>query len=133
MVAIGPMPGSTPISVPSAAAASAKNRVAGVSATPNPIARLLSSSIDHPLPFRPDRDRETEPENEDAPGEHDQHHRGRERLDRTQFAGGDRAHGDQQQDRDHEAEALDGEPEDHQAGGDENDRPPGRTGAEGNA
>ena len=42
MVAIGPMPGSTPISVPISAPRSAKPRLAGVSATPKPVARLAS-------------------------------------------------------------------------------------------
>src|SRR5216684_796863 len=98
MVAIGPMPGRTPISVPISAPASAKNRLAGVSATPNPTLRLLNSSIAHPLPFRPDRDRETQPENEDAPGENDQYQRCHQRLERPQFARRDRAHADQQQD-----------------------------------
>ena len=43
MVAIGPMPGSTPISVPISAPISAKPRLAGVSATAKPVARLASS------------------------------------------------------------------------------------------
>src|SRR5215472_3833450 len=96
MVAIGPMPGNTPISVPTSAPASAKNRFAGVMATPKPSARLPSSSM---LPLRPDRDGEPEPENEDRPGEHDQHGRGSERLERAQPARSDRSDGDQQQDR----------------------------------
>src|SRR5258705_524917 len=45
MVAIGPMPGRTPISVPMSAPTSANPRFAGVSATANPVARLLRSSI----------------------------------------------------------------------------------------
>src|ERR671937_420757 len=79
MVAIGPMPGSTPISVPISAPASAKNRLAGVSATPNPVVRLLMSSIG--LPVRPDRDGEAEPQDEDRPGQHDQNGGGRDRLE----------------------------------------------------
>ena len=39
IVAIGPMPGSTPISVPTIAPTNANARLAGVSATPNPSAR----------------------------------------------------------------------------------------------
>ena len=39
MVAIGPMPGSTPISVPTIAPRNANARLDGVSATPNPMAR----------------------------------------------------------------------------------------------
>src|SRR5215470_38558 len=78
MVAIGPMPGRTPIKVPIRAPASAKPRFAGVSATPKPVARLLRSSI--VLPFRPDRDREPRAEDEDRPRQHDQAKRGAERF-----------------------------------------------------
>ena len=45
MVAIGPMPGSTPIKVPTMAPTKAKPRLAGVSATPKPMARLSKNSI----------------------------------------------------------------------------------------
>src|SRR5262249_6475004 len=122
MVAIGPMPGRTPISVPISAPASAKNRLAGVSATPNPVTRLSSSSI--ALPIRPDRDRQAEPEDEDRPGQHDQHNRCHERLKRAQSARRDRAHGDEQENRQHEPEPLDGEPEDDEAQSDKHDRTP---------
>src|SRR6516165_5752389 len=47
LVAIGPMPGRTPINVPISAPTSAKTRFAGVSATPKPTARLCRSSIYH--------------------------------------------------------------------------------------
>src|SRR5215510_2270986 len=126
MVAIGPMPGSTPINVPISAPASAKNRFAGVSATPNPTARLCRSSIRRSLPFRPDRDRQPQSKNEDAPREHDQHQRRHQRLERLQHAGGDRTNADQQQDRDHQPKPLDAEPENNQARRDEDDWPPGR-------
>jgi hypothetical protein len=56
------------------------------------------------------------------PQESDQHESRHERLERPQPARRDRAHADQQQDRNHEPEALDAEPENHQACGDENDR-----------
>src|SRR5262245_56811708 len=83
IVAMGPMPGSTPISVPISAPASAKNRFAGVSATPKPTTRLPSSSIRyHPPPFWPDRDSMPESENEDRPGEQDQHGGRCQRLER---------------------------------------------------
>src|SRR5262249_52817198 len=124
MVAIGPMPGRTPISVPISAPASAKNRFAGVSATPKPVTRLLSSSI--ALPLGPDRDRKAEPKDEDRPGQHDQHDGCRERLEHAQAARRYRTHGDQQKDREHKPEPLDGEPEDDEAQGDEYDRPPRR-------
>src|SRR5712691_6494706 len=113
MVAIGPMPGRTPIRVPISAPASAKNRFAGVSATPNPTTRLLRSSIPLPaLPLRPDRDREPEPDDEDGPGKRDQHQGRRKRLERPQIARRDRADADEQQNRHDQPEPLDAQPED---------------------
>src|SRR6185503_10713768 len=52
MVATGPMPGSTPISVPSRQPISAYSRWIGVNATPKPITRLLKISIARPLSDR---------------------------------------------------------------------------------
>src|SRR4249919_3688440 len=74
MVAIGPMPGRTPIKVPTIAPMNAKPRLAGVSATPNPMARLSMNSIR--LPVGPDRDGEPQPVDEDAPRQRDQHQGG---------------------------------------------------------
>src|SRR3712207_4729769 len=45
MVSAGPMPGSTPMAVPSAAPTKAQNRLMGCSATPKPCAREPSASI----------------------------------------------------------------------------------------
>src|SRR5260221_1174089 len=45
MVATGPMPGSTPISVPSTQPIRQNNRLSGVIATPKPITRLLKISM----------------------------------------------------------------------------------------
>src|SRR4051812_35975640 len=45
MVATGPMPGSTPISVPSRQPMNAYSRLIGVKATPKPIERLLIRSM----------------------------------------------------------------------------------------
>src|SRR3569832_1995483 len=45
MVATGPMPGSTPISVPSTQPMKAYSRFSGVTATPKPIARLWKRSM----------------------------------------------------------------------------------------
>src|SRR5439155_20806301 len=80
MVAIGPMPGSTPISVPISAPASAKPRLAGVAAMPKPVARLSSSSIGSKI--RPDGDGQSEPLDEDGPGEDDQAERRKQHLPR---------------------------------------------------
>src|SRR6478609_2052807 len=45
MVATGPMPGSTPISVPSTQPMKQYNRLIGVTATPKPVARLANRSM----------------------------------------------------------------------------------------
>src|SRR6478609_1638711 len=45
MVATGPMPGSTPISVPSTQPMKQYSRLMGVTATPKPVARLANSSM----------------------------------------------------------------------------------------
>src|SRR5262245_66359981 len=82
MVAMGPMPGSTPISVPTMAPMKANPRLIGVSATENPTARLWKSSMT--LPLGPDGNRQAEPDDEDRPREHDENDRGDRRLQRPQ-------------------------------------------------
>src|SRR6185295_20397528 len=79
MVVIGAMPGSTPTSVPISAPRKQKPRLAGVSATAKPVARLairstpvLHSSWPH-RDFRPDLDRQPEH------GDEQQHRKDRER------------------------------------------------------
>src|SRR5262245_55399423 len=120
MVAIGPMPGSTPISVPTSAPMSAKPTFAGVSATPKPVARLLRSSIR--LPDRPHRDRQTETENEDRPRQDRKPERGGDRLHRLDSARRQRTDPDQQQDRQNKPELLDGKREGGEARGHHHDR-----------
>src|SRR5262249_10844277 len=116
-------PGRTPISVPISAPASAKKRLAGVSATPNPTARLCKSSIYHsgqtgmvnPSPrmkMPQERTISTRAAASVSSG----------RNPPAAPAPRDRAHAHQQQNRNHEPKPLDAEPEDHQACGDENDR-----------
>src|SRR6266540_1304527 len=122
MVAMGPIPGSTPIRVLTMAPMKAKPRFAGVMATPNPTARLSSSSIG--LPLRPDRDRQSQPDDEDRPGERDEHQGGEKRLDRAQGARRDSAHADQQENGNHQPEALERQPEDCKARGHEDHRAP---------
>src|SRR4029077_8128360 len=130
MVAIGPMPGRTPINVPISAPASAKNRFAGVSATPKPTTRLLSSSIYHsgqtgmvrPSP-RMKMPQESAISTSAAASV------STSRKPRAGFSASrkparrDRPYAAQQQDREHEPQPLDAQPEDHQARGDEDDRP----------
>src|SRR5687767_10039694 len=89
MVAIGPMPGSTPISVPTMAPMKANARLAGVKATPKPMARWSTNSI--ALPVRPDRNGEAQPRDEDRPAEHDQAKCRERHFERPQGAGGERA------------------------------------------
>ena len=79
------------------------------------------------LPLRPDRDGEPQPENEDAPGQSDQH----QRRQRRSRAAATRAPPTRRRRSSSRIEStsprlLDGEPEDHQACGDEDDRPPCR-------
>src|SRR3954462_3807772 len=82
MVAIGPMPGSTPIKVPTKAPTKAKPRLAGLSATPYPMARLSRNSI--ALPIGPDRDGEPQPDDEDGPRQRYQLDRGDGGFDEAQ-------------------------------------------------
>src|SRR4051812_8594379 len=95
MVAIGPMPGSTPISVPISAPASAKPRLASVSATPKPVARWSMSSIGSKI--RPDGDRQSQPLDEDRPGQRDEADGRGEHFPRLDPARGKTADADQQQ------------------------------------
>src|SRR2546428_5247093 len=113
MGAMGRMPGSTPIRVPTMAPMKAKPRFAGVMATPNPMARLWNSSSR--LPLRPDRDRQSQPDDEDRPGERDEHQGGEKRLHRAQGARRDSANADQQENGNHQPEALERKPEDGEA------------------
>src|SRR2546423_8226041 len=121
MGAIGPMPGSTPISVPISAPASAKPRLAGVSATPKPVARWSKSSMGSKI--RPDRDGQSEPLDEDRPGEEDQAERRGRRFPRLDAARGEAADPDQQKNCDHEAEPFERQAECDKARGDNENRP----------
>src|SRR6185503_16083478 len=64
IVASGPMPGSTPISVPRKQPTKQNQRFCRVSATLNPSIRLLKRSMSHP---RDQRIREAEAPNEKCP------------------------------------------------------------------
>ena len=109
MVAIGPMPGSTPISVPTMAPMKAKPRLAGVSATPKPIARLSKNSIAYHSGqtgmVRPS------PKMKIAHDSSDQHERRDRGFQRPQRARRQRADAGEQQDGDNEAEPLDAQAE----------------------
>src|SRR5688572_18754991 len=62
MVAIGPTPGSTPISVPTRQPTKPRNRFMGDSAVAKPSARLLRSSMS--VAEQPGRERNRQPERE---------------------------------------------------------------------
>src|SRR6185503_17080499 len=62
MVAIGPTPGSTPISVPTRQPTKPRNRFIGESAVAKPRPRLLNSSIS--VTEQPGRQRDRQPERE---------------------------------------------------------------------
>src|SRR3954471_1407799 len=77
IVATGPMPGSTPISVPSMTPIRQYSRFIGETATPKPMTRLWKMSImagprllEH---CRPQREGQREPLHEDQHGEDDQY------------------------------------------------------------
>src|SRR5262245_65699875 len=81
MVATGPTPGSTPISVPSMTPISAYSRWIGVTATPKPRIRLLMMSMAVSLADRAafherraDRERQRQALHEHQHGEDDQQH-----------------------------------------------------------
>src|SRR5262245_35620695 len=122
MVAIGPMPGRTPMSVPISAPMKAKSRLSGVMATPKPMARLWTSSIG--LELGPEGDRQRKPDDEDQPAQDEQDERGNRRLQRPHVAPCHRADADEEQDRQHETEPRQREAEHHEAQGDEDDRTP---------
>src|SRR6185369_5347031 len=76
MVATGPMPGSTPISVPSTTPIRQYSRLIGETATPKPIIRLLKISImagPSAHNRRPQREGQREPLHEDQYREDDQY------------------------------------------------------------
>src|SRR6478672_1181402 len=70
MVVIGAMPGSTPTSVPISAPRKQNPRLAGVSATAKPVARLAKRSIRRFASPRPDWDRQAQHDDE----QHDRKH-----------------------------------------------------------
>ena len=76
MVAIGPMPGSTPISVPIRQPNRQKPRLTGVTAAPKPVARFCTSSIRTPR-----SERLTEHLDEQHDAEQCEAERQRQRLD----------------------------------------------------
>src|SRR5262249_16128997 len=132
-VASGPMPGSTPISVPISAPKKQNSRFCGVSATLNPCAMLPSRSIASEQRRRPDWHRQLEAVDEQEDGAGGEPERQREGLKETEVAPARGAEEDVQDGREREACGLDQHRE--AEGGDEHEdeRPqvPGRQGRAG--
>src|SRR5688572_870026 len=130
MVAVGPRPGSTPISVPSSVPMKQYMILAGCSAVPRPMPRLLMRSILipqsdglHPWAEKPDRRTEPPGEHRDAEnGETDREREGQQRPDAHACERGDE--GDEGQ-RGDEAEALQRQAEDDGTEQDEEHAAPG--------
>src|SRR3954471_3707559 len=120
-VATGPMPGSTPTSVPRKQPMKQYRRFCQLSATPSPNARLFSVSIRRSR-TRPQRQWQPEQPHEHADREHD-HDRGeRQRLQRAHLARGLRPDQHQHGDRGDEPEPLQRDPEQHDSEQRESDR-----------
>src|SRR6218665_1588102 len=79
MVATAPMPGSTPISVPSSTPTKQNSRFCGSTATCRPMAMLESSSMAKPS-ARPDGNGQAQALDEDQGGERRQHGADQRRL-----------------------------------------------------
>src|SRR5215470_825737 len=125
MVATGPMPGRTPISVPTIAPISAYMRLNGVRATPKPVARwLIRSMASGSVRPRPDRKLQLEPDHEHA----DRERREQDRTDggflEPEFVARHAGQHDEHDRRQHEADTRDDQPEQHHAAEHDQRRPP---------
>src|SRR5258706_1645370 len=87
IVATGPMPGSTPISVPISEPNSAYRRLTGLNATPNPNARWLKSSMSFAssAELGPDRQLNMQADHEHTDTNRRQDHAGDDRFLGTEF------------------------------------------------
>src|SRR4051812_21177616 len=105
IVATGPSPGSTPISVPRTAPPNAYSRFWKVNATPKPSARFCSSSILRPSgdERRPERDRQLQPDDKDEPAADRQDDRVDDRVLPVELVAGERRPDDEQRQRDDHA------------------------------
>src|SRR4051812_23148838 len=99
IVATGPMPGSTPMSVPSSTPIRQYRRLTGVSATPKPSARLLKRFISMVFSsaqeVRPEREGQREPLHEHQHGKDDQHDGKHRHFLRLELMAAEGAHEDQ--------------------------------------
>src|ERR1700693_2396688 len=101
MVATGPIPGRTPISVPTRAPIKAYRRLIGVSATPKPRARWLNKSmVDSSVRPGPERQLQIQAEYEDTGRERGKKNSADQSFLRPEL-GARRARGKDQPDRRH--------------------------------
>src|SRR5512140_79602 len=110
IVATGPMPGSTPISVPRSEPMNAYSRFTGVNATEKPSARWFSSSIARPSEHgrqehRPHRQLQLQAQHEDPDRQQREEQAADERLLPAKLVAR-RARAEDQQDRRHEQPGL---------------------------
>src|SRR5215213_6502656 len=87
MVASGPMPGSTPISVPTSAPIRHSPRLVGVTATPKPNQRFARMSMECPSEPRPELQRQVQPVGEQYATEGREDRAPDQRLDPANLAG----------------------------------------------
>src|SRR5213075_2476853 len=85
MVASGPMPGSTPIKVPTSAPIRHSPRLVGVTATPKPNQRFEMMSMLRSLEPRPKLQRQVQPIGEQERAERGEHRAPDQRLDPADF------------------------------------------------
>src|SRR6266478_2939402 len=88
IVAKGPMPGSTPIKVPTSAPIRHSPRLVGVTATPKPNQRFAMMSMMRPLEPWPKLQRQVQPIGEQERAERGEHRGADQRLDPAHFLGG---------------------------------------------
>src|SRR5450631_1160895 len=107
MVATGPMPGRTPISVPTIDPINAYNRLTGVSATPKPSAKWLNRSMARSVRAGPDRQLQLEADHENAHGQPGQQRAADQRLLGSKFVACRARQSDQRDGRNHQSRGID--------------------------
>src|SRR5262245_47601187 len=122
MVGIGPMPGSTPISVPSRQPSRAKPRFLSDTAAPKPVARFWKTSSSMSA-APPGRQRLAEHVDEDHDGEEREANPEQEGLGKFHPGAREGREDGQQHRRQRQADRVDQEAEDQDRRDDERDRP----------
>src|SRR5689334_7142250 len=120
MVPVGPMPGSTPIKVPTSTPIRQKSRLVGVTATEKPSARLSNSSMS----ARPQSHRQSEREDEQRRGTDGEAGGEQQRVEDPDLAAAEGGHDDGDEGRDQETRRLDQVAKRDQGAEDKEQRPP---------